>query len=200
MRHIILFTAALLVGCSEGSAPLDTRPAHEEIRLAPLSSEVAADPALRARAAQDAFGAFVLVSQAADKAVTWNEAVALVDAAVASSDVSEPVLQEVAAATLLSRFLLPATTTDMKREAIRRADVLLRAGSPERALVKRAVEDGRDVMSEPQRMFYDLWVAGPARETMIRELGDAAASSPSEGDTTTPAFPGRLGSVLSDED
>lgn len=146
MKRLHLFLLVAAVGCSTQSEH-ETQPVSFAVQLAPLSPEEVADDSARLAALNSAMEASRIVGEALDRSATWRDAVQNTSAlAAAHSEIRADVLQQTISATLLSKFLLPASTSAEKREAVRQAELLIEAESPESTLIANALESGREVV------------------------------------------------------
>lgn len=156
MRYLALPLALLFAGCNATSGDAQHGSmTNFDVALAPLSAEASADPAARAEAAEQAMRAAMVTTAALNDAVSWEEASERAKNALAANpDIRTDVLAPTLSAALLGRWLLPATTPEMKREAAHQATVLIDNRSPELALIAQALEDARSEI--PPDMLKDL--------------------------------------------
>ena len=162
--------ALAMTGCSEQA---ENTPAlasvSSTVRLAPLSPDGTPSPEARQANAQAALGALMLVDQATAGATSWREARDRAYDAARDSDLPRGVLDQTVAATLLQHFVLPATTPEMRAEAVRQAETLVATGSPEAGLIADALEAGRGEISTPKRAVLAQRAAEVARDALRRE-------------------------------
>ena len=183
MNKLLLLGLLFLVACTE--APTTSEPVSElplRVELAPLPSHVLADADLAQQASDDALASIKIAGRVIDNANGWQEAVAMADSELAkNTEIDAGVLSQTLATVLLEHRLLPAPSAEMKREAFRQAESLVRYGSPELELVAQAVEASEDVVPRLKREVVAGVAVSIAREVIHRHDENGVGSAPTPG-------------------